>query len=359
MDFGLTAEQQVLQETVRGWVANECPAPRLREIFDAGVGDDPELWRGISEMGLAGLIVPEQFGGAEMEVLDLALVMEVLGAGAVPSPLFGHSLACLALVRGGCETQKQEWLPRLASGELVGTYAVAEAGSRWEPADWNVEERAGAVSGVKLFVPHAERADLIVVGCSRGRLALVESGAEGVRSEDSDGIDRTRPIGKLVFDRVPAQLLDAGRDVSHQLRDAALVLLAADSFGAAWRLVQMSCEYAKTREQFGLPIAQFQSVKHQLARLATDIEPTRALYWFAAYAFDHLPEEAEHATALAKAHITDRAMETARQAVELHGGIGFTWECNVQIWFKRAMFNRAAFGTPEFLRGRIATLGGY
>ncbi len=359
MDFGLTEEQEMLQETVRGWIANECPPSRLRELFDAGVGDDPTLWRGIAEMGLAGLVVPEAYGGAEMKVLDLALVMEVLGAGALPSPLFGHSLAALALVLGGGEIQKKEWLPKLASGDRVGSFAAAEEGSRWAPSDWSVEEKDGALTGVKLFVPHAERADLIVVGCSRGRLALVERGAPGVRIENSDGIDRTRPIYKLVLESTPAQLLDAGQDVSGRLCDAALVMLAADSFGAAWSLVQMSCEYAKTREQFGSAIAQFQSVKHQLARLATDVEPTRALYWFAAHAFDHLPDQAEHAAAIAKAHITDRAMETARQAVELHGGLGFTWECDVQMWFKRAMFNRAGFGTPEFLRERIATLGGY
>ena len=128
---------------------------------------------------------------------------------------------------------------------------------------------------------------------------------------------------------------------------------------AASSLVRMSVEYAKTREQFGMAIAQFQSVKHQLARLATEIDPTRALSWYAAHAFDHLKEESERSAALANAHITDCAMDVAREAVELHGGLGFTWECDVQMWFKRAMFNRAAFGTPEYLRGRIATLSGW
>ncbi|MFT5696266.1 MAG: alkylation response protein AidB-like acyl-CoA dehydrogenase, partial [Myxococcota bacterium] len=136
-------------------------------------------------------------------------------------------------------------------------------------------------------------------------------------------------------------------------------LLAADSFGVAMSLIQMSTEYAKTREQFGTIIAQFQSVKHQLARLATDIEPTRALFWYAAHAFDHLPDDAERSAALAKAHLTDRAMHTARESVELHGGLGFTWECDVQIWYKRAMFNKAAFGTPDALRVRLASLAGW
>ena len=138
-----------------------------------------------------------------------------------------------------------------------------------------------------------------------------------------------------------------------------LVLAAADSFGAASRLIDQCVAYAGTREQFGRKIGEFQAVKHQIARLGTEIEPTRGLYWFAAYAWDHLPEEASHSASLAKAHITDRAVDTARMAVELHGGIGFTWECDVQMWFKRTMFNRAFLGTPEWLRERCATLAGW
>ncbi|MBW2387568.1 MAG: acyl-CoA/acyl-ACP dehydrogenase [Deltaproteobacteria bacterium] len=359
MDFGLSEEQELLQETVRGFVANECPPPKLREIFDSGVGTDPSLWRGIVEMGLAGLVIPEVHGGAGMEFLEAALVAEVLGNGVLPGPYFGHTLASLALVLGGSDAQKKTWLPRLAAGEVIGTYAAAEENSQWEPSEWSVEEKNGELTGLKLYVPNANIADLIIVGCSRGRLALVERGAPGVTIEDMEGIDRSRPVFRLGLEAAPAEVLETGQDVSGRVRDAALLMLAADSFGVASRLIEMSVDYAKTREQFGSVIAQFQSVKHQLARLATDVEPTRALFWYGAHAFDHLPEEAERAAALAKAHITDRAMHTAREAVELHGGLGFTWECDVQMWYKRAMFNRSAFGTPDSLRGRIATLGGW
>jgi len=359
MDFGLTEEQDMLQETVRSFVDNECTPQRLREIFDAGAGHDPALWQGLSEMGLAGLVVPEDFGGAGMEVLDLALVAEVLGEGCVPGPFLGHSLACIALVNGGNDTQKREWLPKLAAGEVIGSFAAAEDASRWDPSDWSVELKDGRLTGVKLYVPHADLADVLVVGCSRGRLALVRRDAPGLRIENMGGIDRTRPIFEVVLEGAPAELLEGGQEVSGRVRDAALSVLAADSFGVATGLVKMSVEYAKTREQFGSVIAQFQSVKHQLARIATDIEPTRSLFWYSAHTFDHLLEDAERSAALAKAHITDRALETARQAVELHGGLGFTWECDVQMWFKRAMFNRGWFGTPEILRERVATLAGW
>jgi alkylation response protein AidB-like acyl-CoA dehydrogenase len=359
MNFGLTEEQELLQETVRSFVANECPPPRLRELFDAGQGSDPALWQGMVEMGLAGLMVPEVHGGAGMELLELALVAEALGGGVLPSPFLGHSLAALALVLGGSDAQKSRWLPRLATGDAIGTYAVAEADSQWEPSEWRVQEHAGKINGTKLYVPHAELADLIVVGCAGGGLALVEREAEGVSLENMQGIDRTRPIFKIDFEGAPGELLESGQAASHRVRDAALVLLAADSFGLASKLIQMSVDYAKTRQQFGSIIGQFQAVKHQLARLATDIEPTRALIWYAAHAFDHLPEDAERAAALANAHLSDRAMHTARESIELHGGLGFTWECDVQMWYKRAMFNRSAFGTPDAVRGRIAELGGW
>jgi len=359
MDFGLTEEQEMLQETVRGFVANECPPSKLREIFDAGEGNSGALWRGIAEMGLAGLIIPEAYDGAGMELLELALVAEVLGEGAVPGPFLGHALASLSLVLGGSDEQKKRWLPGFASGEVIGTYAVAEEHGQWAPSEWSVEEKDGKLSGVKFYVPHADLAGVIAVGISRGRIAIVEAGASGLEIESMGGIDRTRPIFKIVLDETPAEILEAGQEASGRVQDAARVILAADSFGAASNLIRMTVEYAKNREQFGMAIAQFQSVKHQLARMVTEIDPTRALYWYAAHAFDHLRDESERSAALAKAHITDRAMDTAREAVELHGGLGFTWECDVQMWFKRAMFNRAAFGTPEFLRGRIASLAGW
>jgi len=359
MHFGLTEEQEMLQETVRGFVANECPPPRLREIFDAGTGDAPALWRGIVEMGLTGLVIPEEHEGAGMEMLELALVSEILGGGAVPGPFTGHSLACLALVLGGSEKQKQTWLPKLATGECVGSIALAESAGSWEPAAWKTAIDGEKLTGTKWYVPTADLADILVVGTAGGGLALVERNAAGVALEAGGGIDRTRPIFRLELGGAPCEALPCDATVAQRVLDGGLVLLAADSFGAASELVRISTEYAKTREQFGFTIGQFQAVKHQLARLATDIEPTRALFWYAAYAYDHIHEEAARCAALAKAHITDRAMQTARMAVELWGGLGFTWECDVQMWFKRAMFNRAFLGTPEHLRERCAALAGW
>src|SRR5262249_13286376 len=153
--------------------------------------------------------------------------------------------------------------------------------------------------------------------------------------------------------------LPGGGSASGRVRDAGLVLLAADAWGAGSRLVEMAVEYAKTREQFGVTIGHFQALKHQLANMALELEPARALVWYAAHALDHLPEAAPRQPALAKAHLGERAMQVARDVVEAHGGIGFTWECDVQIWFKRCMFDRAFLGAPAVHRERAARLAGW
>src|SRR5262245_12528990 len=359
MEFGLSEEQKLLHETVRGFAAKECPAPRLRELFEAGGGGDAALWRALAEVGVAGLALPEEYGGAGLELLDLALAAEALGHAALPGPFLGHALAGLALANGGSPEQRERWLPRLAPGEAVATVALGEAAGGFGPGAWTPRASGGRLRGAKAWVPCAERADLFVVGTAGGELALVARGASGLRVEPVGGVDRTRPLAGVVFEDAPCEPLLGGAGAARRMLDAGLVLLAADAFGAAGKLLELTLAHARAREQFGQPLAQFQAVKHQLADLATEIEPMRALVWYAAHAQDHVPADVEHSAALAKAHVTDRALEAARAAVQLHGGIGFTWECDVQIWLKRCMFDRAWLGIPEQHRERQAVLGGW
>jgi alkylation response protein AidB-like acyl-CoA dehydrogenase len=360
VNFGLSDEQELLQDTVRRFLEERWPAQKLRALFDGPSGYDADLWRAMAELGLAGLMVEEKAGGAGLELLDLALVAEVLGRFAAPGPFLGHSLASLALSLGGSEAQKERWLPRLASGEAIATLALLDPGGGWDPEEWGTTvASAGAglrISGEKLHVPAAEVADLFVVGVAGGGLALVERVTEGVRVEAIEGVDRTRRAGRVLFEGAVANLLPGGAEAAPRVRDAGLVLLAADAFGGASHCVERSVEYAKTRVQFGVSIGHFQAVKHQLANMAVEIEPARSLYWYAAHAFDHLPAESERHAALAKAHLADRFMQIARDTVEVHGGIGFTWECDVQIWYKRAMFDRAFLGTPALHRERAARI---
>lgn len=358
MDFGLSEEQDLLQETLRQFLGQECPPPRLHQIFDSGMGHDADLWKGLASLGLCGLMLPEIYGGAELEVLDLALVCEELGYGGMPGPFLTHSLAGLAIRSAGEESQQAHWLPRLADGSSVATLALGEDSGTSGAAGGDCRLDGDLLSGQVRFVPHGGIADVILVGLPDGRFALVERSARGIEIQSEEGIDRSRPIDRVSFRDTPCDVLSGNDSAEARVRDVGLVLLAADAFGCASRLIDLTVEYAKTREQFGRKIAEFQTVKHQLARLGLEVEPTRALFWYAAHALDHLEDEAPRAAAMAKAHITDRSIEVARAVVELHGGIGFTWECDVHLWFKRIMFDRAFLGSPDFLRERCASLGG-
>jgi alkylation response protein AidB-like acyl-CoA dehydrogenase len=358
MNFDLSAEQELLQGVVGEFLERDWPPLARREIIESETGFDPTLWKGLAELGVAGTHIESEFGGAGLELLDLALVVEALGYGCVPGPFLGHVLAAMAIQLAGSADQRRNWLPRLAAGDAIGTVAVAETGGGWQPNEW---EMAGgdSLTGTKPHVPFASVADVLIVGTTDGGFALVESDADGMTIEASEGVDRSRRLGTVTFDATPCEALPGAVGAAERIRDAALVLLAADAFGCGSRLVEMSVDYAKAREQFGVTIGHFQAVKHQLATMAVELEPSRALFWYAAHAFDSLPDERERAAAVAKAHITDRVMQIARDAVEAHGGIGFTWECDVQLWFKRAMFDRAFLGTPDVHRERAARLAGW
>jgi alkylation response protein AidB-like acyl-CoA dehydrogenase len=351
MNFLLSPEQIEFQATVQRFLDDLCPPTRLHELFDRGEYD-AELWRAMCDLGLAGIALPEAFGGSGMEMIDLALVAETLGSRAAPGPFLSHALAGLAIAWAGSEAQKQRWLPVLASGKCLASVAFASE-SGWQAEQWvPTGER---LHGRMPHVPFAAAADLLVVGLAGGGLALVERGAAGLLVEAENAVDRTRPLARVSFTDTPAEHLPgAGLDVAGRLRDAALVLLAADAFGGASRCVEMAVDYAKIREQFGQPIGQFQAIKHQLANMAVDVEPARGLYWYAAHAFDHVPADAERYAALAKAHLADRFLQTARDTVEVHGGVGYTWECDVQIYLKRAMFDFAFMGNPSVHRARLA-----
>ena len=359
MHFGLTEEREMLQETLRRFAREQLPPTRLRDQFDAGTGFDAELWQRSVQVGLPGLVVPESLGGSGLEMLDLALVFEVLGEAAAPGPFLGHALATLAILRGGSDAQREKWLPRLAGGQAIGGIAIGEDADRWEPEDWSVGEREGLLSGTKRFAEAGPHTSVLVVGLAGGALGIVEAGASGMRLDPIDAVDRGRALAHVELDRTPFERLDTNLQAADDLMQAARILLAADAFGAAWKLIRMTVDYAQTREQFGTPIAQFQAVKHQLANMVMEAEPMRGLVWMAAYAFDHRPEEVAREAAIAKAHITDRVVQIGRDAVSLHGGIGFTWECDVHFWLKRAMHDRTWLGGPATHRERLAQLSNW
>lgn len=359
MDFDLSDEQRLLQETVTQFLENECPMSRIRELYDDEVGFDTVLWKGLAELGLAGIHLPGEYGGSELEVLDLAVVAETLGSLAAPVPFLSHTLASLAISLAGNADQKSRWLPGLASGETLATVALVEASGGWMPDDWTLS-LGPTISGAKEIVEFGEHADFFVVGLAGGTFGVVEQDARGVEIQRIESADRTRRVARIRFDDTPIELLEeGGTEAAARVRDVGLVLVSADAFGGASRLVDMSVEHAKNREQFGVTIGHFQGLKHQLANMAVEIEPTRALYWYAAHALDHVPEESARTAAIAKSHITERFQQVARDATEAHGGIGYTWEGDTQIFFKRAMFDRVFLGTPRVHQDRAADLAGW
>ena len=358
MNFCLSDEQLALVDSVKALLRDKCDSQRVHAIFNSE-GDarfDTDLWAALVELGVPAIMLPEQHGGLGLGLVDLAIVAEALGYHAAPVPFFGHALAALAIALGGSDQQRTCWLPKLASGEVLATVAFGEGNSVWLPAEWALSANGG-LSGIKTLVPNAAEADLIVVGVAEG-LALVEKGA-GYATARLDSADRTRPVDTATFDHAAAALLPHGKDVAKKLIDAAAVLLAADAFGGAERCVDMSVEYAKIREQYGQPIAGFQGLRYQLVKMALGTEPSRGLYWYAAHAWDALPEKAAHAAAQAKAHLTDTFLQVTRDTVEAHGGIGFTWEHDTHIYMKRAMLDWAWLGSPSRHRLRAADLAGW
>jgi alkylation response protein AidB-like acyl-CoA dehydrogenase len=349
MDFALTSDQRMLQESLARTLADVSPLERVRRFAEDPTDGAQDVWRGLSEFGLAGLAVPEAAGGLGLGLLDAALASEALGQAVAPVPFMGVVLAPLALMLGGSEAQRAEWLPKLASGEVLAAAAISEpiAGAR---DGAGVVAADGRLTGKALFVPGGLAAGLLLVADTAGDVHLVRGDAAGLTRSFMPSIDPTRRLAELGFDAVVAEPLAGGPELLARLRDAAWVILAADTLGAAQAMLDKAVAYAKERRQFGRVIGSFQAVKHLCAEMAAELEPARALVWYAAYAFDHAPDEATLMAAHAKAHLSEIGRFIARTATEVHGGVGMTDLLGLHYWFKRIGVNRQLLGGPERVR---------
>jgi alkylation response protein AidB-like acyl-CoA dehydrogenase len=333
--------------------------------MESEAGHNAGLWRDLGGLGVQGMLIDERHGGAGLELLDLALAAEELGYAATPGPFLGSALATVALIASGNRVAQDRWLPEIASGKALVTFALGEEDCEWDPGRMKTTASADRLTGTKTLVPYAGVADAVIVAATRAGdggepgLWLVERGATGLSVRGRQGIDMTRRLDRVTLDGTPATKLAGGRAAADRARDAGLVLIAADAYGGACRCLDMTKDYALTREQFGQIIGAFQAVKHQLADLTAEIEPSLSLYWYAAHAFDHLPDKAERHAALAKAHLSDLYDRVTRVATELHGGIGFTWEFDLHLWFRRAVFDRSFLGEANYHRERAAALAGW
>ena len=357
MDFSLTPDQRMMQESLVRTLADASSLDRVRRFASDLTDTGGDVWQALADFGLAGGVIPEEFGGLGLTLLDAALASEVLGAAVAPVPFMGVVLGPLALLRGGSAAQQAEWLPKLASGEVMAAAAISEAvaGAR---DGAGVTASGGKLSGKVLFVPGGMAAGLLIVADSSGGLHLVRGDAAGLTRTLMPGIDETRRLAELGFDGVAAEPLEGGPELLTALRDAGWVLLAADTLGAAQVMLDKAVAYAKERRQFGRVIGSFQAVKHLCAEMAAELEPCRSLVWYAAYAFDAAPAEASLMAAHAKALTSEVGRFVARTSTEVHGGMGITDLLGLHFWFKRIGLNRQLLGGPERVREIAARLQG-
>jgi alkylation response protein AidB-like acyl-CoA dehydrogenase len=357
MEFALGQDQKMMQESVNRTLDRVCPLDRVRKAADANEFAE-DVWLALVELGIPGLLIPERFGGVGLKLLDAALVSEALGRHVAPVPFVASCvMAPLALLRAGSPAQQARWLPKLASGETTAAVAIAEqiAGAR-EGA--GVTASNGRLHGRAMFVMDFDDAGLFIVADSTNQLHIVDATADGIGQGALTTIDLTRTLGELSFNEVAAEPLAHGNALA-AIRDAGWTMLAADTLGAGWQMIEKAVEYSKDRKQFDRVIGSFQAVKHLCAEMAAELEPGRSLVWYAAHAFDAIPGDASLSAAHAKSHLSEIGRFVARTATEVHGGIGITDLLGLHYWFKRIGLNRQLLGGPERVRHLAAVMQGF
>lgn len=351
----LNEEQEMLRDMAREWTKNEHPVSAWRGVRDAGKPFDADAWNAMAEMGWAGIIIPEEHGGSDFGWLSLGLVVEELGKSLAASPLMTSALAASAIVLGGSEDQKREYLPRLASGELTGTLAFDE-GPRHTGLEVSTSVHNGHLTGTKAFVHEASSAGLFVVSAQDG-VYLVESG-KGIELSHRRMTDM-RDHAEVDFNNVAAQkLADSGDDLAQKILDRARVLTSAEMLGMCQAVFDTTLDYLKQRVQFNQVLSSFQALQHRMADLYTELELARSAVEGGLQAIDSGFAVSE-AALLAKVRANDALHLISKEGVQLHGGIGMTDEYDVGFYLKRARILEASWGSSSHLRDLFARMKSY
>ena len=375
MDFGFSEEQEMLRKSARDFLAKESPMTYVRQMMEDDRGFTDAQWKKMAELGWMGLILPEQYGGAGLDFVDLVVVLEEMGRVVLPGPFFSTViLGGVALLEGGSPAQKERYLPRLAAGDLRLTLAQLEPNARWDAEGIELEARKVTdgyrLSGTKLFVPDAHVVDLLVVagrtpGSKGGEgvsLFLVDAKSPGITTTLLKTMDQTRKLCEVVLQdvSVPADRVlgepGKGWQLLERIVDRGKVGICAEMCGGAARVLEMSVEYAKVREQFGRPIGSFQAIQHKCANMLVEVESSKSATYYAAWAVANGVAESPLAAAMAKAYCSDAYRHTAGEGILIHGGIGFTWEHDMHIYFKRAKSSEVTFGDATWNREIVAQL---
>jgi len=355
MDFGLSEDQRLLEQTLRSFLADRVPIERVRALREADCPNDREIWQGLAELGVTGMLVPTAQDGSGLSLLDAALVSQSLGHAVTPCPFLSSSVMSVVALRSLGKPEVEDWLAQIASGDLICGVAFTELFSRRENAGVRLE--GGRLFGKTLMAIDACTADRLLVALDAETLAVVGRDAAGVATTRLRTTDATRCTAEVVFEgAVPeAVFRDAGGAIERALV-AGRIALAADALGACESMIEQSVAYAGQRKQFGRPIGSFQAVKHLCAEMVAELEPARSLLWYAAHAFDAAPEEAPLMACHVLAHVSEIGREIASVSTQVHGGIGWTDEQNLHFWFKRISLARHLLGGPEALRETAARL---
>ncbi|HEX9749169.1 MAG TPA: acyl-CoA dehydrogenase family protein [Methylomirabilota bacterium] len=375
MNFGFNEEQELLRNTARKFFENECGSDTVRRLMETPEGVSAELWKKLAEQGWLGLIYPEQYDGTGLGLVDLVVLMEEMGRAVAPGPYFSTVLlGGLAILEAGGEGQKKEWLPRIAAGDKRVTLAWMEPSAQLGPAGVTLAAvkrgETFTLSGTKLFVHDAHTADALVVaartrpgaGAEGVSLFLLPKGTKGLEVTLLPTMDQTRKLCEVACSDVAVgadALLGAagaGWAPLSRVLDRATVALCAEMCGGAQKVLDMTVEYAKIRQAFGRPIGSYQGVKHRAADMLVDVENSKSITYYAAWALDENSPEAPLAVSMAKAYVSDAYRRVAAAGIQLHGGIGFTWEHDLHLYFKRAKGSEFTFGDATHHRERVAQL---
>ena len=374
VEFGLNEEQEMLKTMARDFLENECPKTYVREMMEDATGHTPDLWKKMAEVGWQGLVIPEEYGGAGMNFRDLSILFEEMGRAMMPGPFLSTVLlAGVPILEAGSDEQKQEYLPKLANGEAVFTLAVLEAdGDFWAEG---VQMKAGRrgdefiINGSKLFVPDAKAADYMLVAARTKRsdnpeegitLFMVDAKEWGIYVAPLEAMDQTRKQYEVTFRNVPVGLknvigeVDGGWPILEKMAVMASAALCAEMVGGGEWVRDTTVEYAKERIAFGVPIGSFQAIKHKCANMHTALEYARSLMEAAAEAIKENDPGAPLAVSMAKAFCGDTYKFVTNEGVQIHGGIGFTWEHDMHLYFKRARGSDTAFGDGNYHRELVA-----
>jgi len=360
MNFDFSEDQKLLQSTVRDFVADQETLQKNRNILESDAHYDPDLWKNAAELGWLGAVIPEEYGGAGFGHLELALIAEEVGRGLLPIPL-GSSvyLATEAILQAGSSEQKEKLLAELAAGESIGTLAISERMGQPGPKQIQARYDGGKLNGTKIAVPDGNAADLAVVAAQTGKgisLVVVDLTASGVSKVAVDSIDPTRSAATLSFKDAPAELLGAegeGWELTQKVLDRAAILTAFEQLGGADRAFEDTREYMMGRYAYGRPIASFQALKHRMADMYVALQLARSNCYYGGWALENDDEELGMAACASRISATEAFDLCSVEMIQLHGGVGYTWEYDCQLFYRRAKHLSVVLGSADHWRDQL------